>query len=416
MAADWYYGWVVAVAGFLAATVLFGLTYSFGVFLDPLSRTFPVGSGTLSLLFGVQTFVIYAGAVPGGTVVDTVGARRTAFVASVLLVGGLAGASTASGFLELLTWYGGVVGAGMSLLYVVAYTAVPRWFHRHRGLATGIASSGLGVGLLVVAPLSAALIERYGWRDAYLFLALGAAVILAVATALLADDPGAVGAYETDEFPAGGPPTTSDTPLRERLGQVGAVAASVPFVALFVGWLFIWTPLYVLMNHVVRFAAETGLSAGAGVAAISIVGVTTSLSRVVVGSASDRLGRVRTFAVSGALVGATVPAMTLVEGRLAFFALTVVFGIGYGGAGALLSPLVAELFGGENLGTVFGVASVAFAICGLTAPPLAGALYGVVGGYPPVFFTAGLVGLIGVGLTALAGRRSLEHDGGVLED
>lgn len=405
LAADWYYGWVVAVAGFVAATVLFGLTYSFGVFLDPVSETFQVGSGTLSLLFGVQTFVIYAGSVPGGSFMDSVGARRTALLASALVVAGLLGASQAHAFWTLLAWYGGVTGAGMSLLYVVAYTAVPRWFHRRRGLATGLASSGLGVGLLVVAPASAALIERVGWRGAYRWLAVGAGLSLAVATYLFADDPAASGTDLSAEFPTGTPPRPPETPLVDRLREASAIAASPAFAALLVGWLFVWTPLYILMNHVVRFATVTGRGAAVGVAAISVVGVTTSLSRIGVGFASDRLGRVRTFATSGTLVALAVPALTLVDGRLPFFALVVLFGIGYGGAGALLSPLVAELFGGEHLGTVFGIASVAFAIGGLSAPPLAGTLYGYVGSYTPVFWAGGFVGLFGVGLTVTAGRR-----------
>jgi OFA family oxalate/formate antiporter-like MFS transporter len=406
--ADWYYGWVVALAGFVSATVLFGLTYSFGVFLNPLLDSFAVGSGSLSLMFGVQTFVIYGGSVPGGAVIDSIGARRSSFVAGTLVVTGLVGASTAQSFGVLLVWYGVVTGLGMSLVYVVAYTGVPRWFGRNRGLAMGIASSGLGIGILVVAPVAAWLIDRTGWRSAYLSLAVGAAVLLSLATYLFADSPASIGADPGDEFPYGGPPESERTPLREQITAVSEVAVSRPFFGVFVGWLFLWTPLYILMNHVVRFASETALPASAGVAAISLIGLTTSIARIGVGSASDRLGRVRTFVVSGALVSVAVPTMTLVDTRLQFFALTAAFGIGYGGAGALLSPLVAELFGSENLGTVFGLASVAFAISGLAAPTLAGLAAETIGSYTAVFWAAGLIGLLGVtliwGAGTMAGR------------
>ena len=401
--ADWYYGWVVAFAGFVSATVLFGLSYSFGVFLDPLLDSFAVGSGSLSLMFGVQTFVIYGGSVPAGAVVDSIGARRASFLAGALVVAGLVGASTAQSFVVLLGWYGVVTGMGMSLVYVVAYTGVPRWFGRHRGLAMGIASSGLGIGILVVAPAAAWLIERFGWRSAYLSLAVGAAILLSLATYLFADSPTSIGADTGTEFPYGEPPESARTPLREQLTAVRDVALTRPFVGLFVGWMFLWTPLYILMNHVVRFASVTALPAGAGVAAISLVGLTTSIARIGVGSASDRLGRVRTFVVSGGLVSLAVPAMTLVETRLQFFVLTAAFGIGYGGAGALLSPLVAELFGSENLGTIFGLASVAFAISGLAAPSLAGLAFETIGSYTPVFLLAGFIGLLGVSLIWAAG-------------
>lgn len=411
--ADWYYGWVVAFAGFVSATVLFGLSYSFGVFLDPLLDSFAVGSGSLSLMFGIQTFVIYTGSVPGGAVVDSIGARRTSGLAGALVVTGLLGASTAHSFVVLLVWYGVVTGLGMSLVYVVAYTGVPRWFGRHRGLAMGIASSGLGIGILVVAPAAAWLIERAGWRSAYLSLAVGAGILLAFATYLFADSPASIGADTGSEFPYGDPIEPERTPLRAQISAVSEVALTRPFVGLFLGWLFLWTPLYILMNHVVRFTSVTALRAGAGVAAISLIGLTTSVARIGVGSASDRLGRVRTFVVSGTLVSLTVTAMPLVETRLQFFVLTAAFGIGYGGAGALLSPLVAELFGSENLGTIFGLASVAFAISGLAAPSLAGLAYDIIGSYTPVFWGAGCIGLLGVALIwgagTMAGRTELSR-------
>ncbi|MFB6134564.1 MAG: MFS transporter [Halanaeroarchaeum sp.] len=403
--ADWYYGWVVAFAGFAGATVLFGLSYSFGVFLDPLLGAFDVGSGTVALMFGVQTFVVYTGSVPAGTVVDTIGARRSALLSTVLVSGGLIGASTATSFPVLLGWYGIVTGLGMGLLYVVAYTAVPRWFGRHRGLAMGLASSGLGIGILVVAPLAAWLIERVGWRGAYAWLGIGSGAVLAVATYLLDDSPQAIGADPGREFPGGQPPERQKTSLLLQLRAVAGVARTGPFVSLFVGWAFIWTPLYILMNHVVRFVTVSPLPAGLGVTAISVIGLSTSVARVGVGSASDRLGRVRTFVASGTLVSLTVPAIALSDGRFAFLALTVLFGVGYGGGGALLSPLVAELFGGENLGTTFGLASVAFALSGLLAPSLAGYLYEAIGRYEPIFLGAGAIGLLGALLVRTAGSR-----------
>ena len=48
--------------------------------------------------------------------------------------------------------------------------AVQRWFIKHRGFASGLASSGIGAGTLVVPPLTALVISHLGWREAYLVL------------------------------------------------------------------------------------------------------------------------------------------------------------------------------------------------------------------------------------------------------
>jgi MFS family permease len=48
--------------------------------------------------------------------------------------------------------------------------AIAAWFDRRRGLALGIAMSGVGLGGFVMPQLAQALIDRVGWRGAYLIL------------------------------------------------------------------------------------------------------------------------------------------------------------------------------------------------------------------------------------------------------
>src|SRR5205085_12031652 len=62
------------------------------------------------------------------------------------------------------------------LSYVPAVGAVQRWFVAKRGLASGIAVSGIGVGTLVVPKVAEWLIEAFSWRGAFLILGLFALV------------------------------------------------------------------------------------------------------------------------------------------------------------------------------------------------------------------------------------------------
>lgn len=50
--------------------------------------------------------------------------------------------------------------------------AISAWFHRRRGLALGIAMSGVGLGAFVMPQFAERLIERVGWRGAYVSLGL----------------------------------------------------------------------------------------------------------------------------------------------------------------------------------------------------------------------------------------------------
>ena len=81
----------------------------------------------------------------------------------MLLTGlGLMAASAARSLPEVYAAYGLGVGLGVGCAYVPAIGAVQRWFVRRRGLASGLAVSGIGIGTLVMPPLASFLIAMLG--------------------------------------------------------------------------------------------------------------------------------------------------------------------------------------------------------------------------------------------------------------
>ena len=67
--------------------------------------------------------------------------------------------------------------------------AIAAWFDRRRGLALGIAMSGVGLGGFVMPQLAEALIERVGWRGAYASLGLLTLLVAFPAVALWIREP-----------------------------------------------------------------------------------------------------------------------------------------------------------------------------------------------------------------------------------
>ena len=59
----------------------------------------------------------------------------------------------------------------MGLIYVPAVITTGFYFEKWRALATGISVCGSGIGTFILAPLSAELIEHYGWKGTLLFQA-----------------------------------------------------------------------------------------------------------------------------------------------------------------------------------------------------------------------------------------------------
>src|SRR6202795_1184135 len=184
-----FHGWLVVAAAFAVTFVGFGCAYTFSAFVGELQRDFGASRGSVSLVFSLAGFLYFGLGIVSGPLADRFGSRRFA-VAGMLLTGlGLMAASAARSLPEVYAAYGLGVGLGVGCAYVPAIGAVQRWFVRRRGLASGLAVSGIGVGTLVMPPLASLLIETFGWRGAYLVLGALAVVIGAGLALLIENDP-----------------------------------------------------------------------------------------------------------------------------------------------------------------------------------------------------------------------------------
>ena len=61
-------------------------------------------------------------------------------------------------------------GLGLGFLYMVARAIISEWFDRRLGIALGLASSGSGLGQLVLAPLIVLLLGKVGTMWTFVFL------------------------------------------------------------------------------------------------------------------------------------------------------------------------------------------------------------------------------------------------------
>jgi MFS family permease len=186
-----HYGWIILGAGaFGSFMTLPGQTAGVSVFFDPITTDLGISRTSASIAYAAGTL---AGILPApiiGRWIDRWGPRLTgAIIAGAL---GLACAYMAliqSG-LMLLIGFALLRGTAIGGLSLVSQQVVNLWFVQRRGIAAAAASLGLAVGSMVFPRFFDYLIALYGWRGAYLAIAmLVAATILPVAAALFRDRP-----------------------------------------------------------------------------------------------------------------------------------------------------------------------------------------------------------------------------------
>src|SRR5438874_103603 len=184
--------WWVVVGAVTGLFVCNGpvLTFTFGVFLKPIMADMGWDRGTTSFAMAFGG-VVSALMVPVlGWMMDRWTIRRVALPGIVLYAAllWLLGLSPHSLLIFMLLF--ALVEGASSIQTPLGYAkAIAAWFDRRRGLALGIAMSGIGLGGFVMPQLAQFLIDRVGWRGAYASFGLLTLVIAFPAVALWIREP-----------------------------------------------------------------------------------------------------------------------------------------------------------------------------------------------------------------------------------
>jgi MFS transporter, OFA family, oxalate/formate antiporter len=361
-----FYGWFVAAAAFAVTFVGFGSVYTFSAFVESLQREFAASRGSVSIVFSLAGCLYFSFGIVSGPLADRFGSRRLAVPGMILVGLGLAIASTATNLLEVYVAYGLGVGLGVGCSYVPALGAVQRWFVRRRGIASAFAVSGIGVGTLVMPPLASVLIETLGWRIAYLVLG-GIAVVVGGGMALL---------IENDPRDRGlgpdGDPIQPETVLRTSGASVSEALRSRQFAAFYVASLISSFGLFVPFVHLVPHALDQGIAQASAVLLLGMIGVGSTVARLLLGGFADWIGRQRSLVImfvgmAGALL---IWAFSSSYWALAAFALS--YGAFCGGYVALFPAVVADYFGGRSVSSIIGILYTSVALGTLIGPTAAG--------------------------------------------
>ncbi len=345
--------WLVVAAAFTAGFVVFGITYSFGVFLEPIATEFHVSRAATSALFSITGLVFYFSGAITGRLSDRFGPAIVVGAGAVLTGASLVFAAFLHQLWIIYIVYGVGVGLGAACVYVPTLALVGGWFERRRTTALGIAAAGTGCGMLVLPIASAALTTAFGWRTAFMVLGAGCAALLAAGATMVAPSP------------LGG--TSPHHPLHRTV-------RSLAFVLLYLSWVLATTALFVPFVFLPAFAMEQGAGPMAASALISLFGATSVLGRVSIGAIGERIGIVPLFKISVFIMGASYAVWLIATSYAALAGFAIVLGLAYGVRIALMPGVLIEAFGTKDLGAMLGIFFTATGVAAAIGPPLAGAI------------------------------------------
>ena len=367
--------WVVVFAAFVGAFVSFGVTYTFGVFLKPMALEFHVSHAVMSVLFSVIAGLSFFLAPLTGDLADHYGPRPVVAVGAVLIGAGLILTARAHSFPIVMLTYGGGLGAAVACTYIPSIAAVGEWFKVHRDIALGIAISGIGCGTLVAAPVSAMLIERYGWRGAFEIFGWTSAALLLLCAALLTR-----------------PPIIGEKKKVSIAGEMRTPAFAVLYLSLF----FAGIAVYVSFVFLPAYATDIGIGRVAGAAVIGYIGAASVVGRLGLNALAPRFGLLTMYQSAYAILLVSFGLWLPAHSYASLVAFGLVMGVGYGGIAAMAPAVTANIFGIEGLGELLGIVFTGFGVACLVGPPLAGVLVDYTHDYHWPVLVAGVGALLGL--------------------
>ncbi len=352
--------WIVfgSVLGLIVGNVTI-LQFSTSVLMKPIMaefgwpRTIPsaaVGLGTLCAAIATP-FI--------GRLIDRRGIKAVTLVCITLFALATAAMAlsppTAAIFLCMFALVGLFSAGQAPLPYAQSIAAV---FDKRRGLALGIAMTGVGIGAALMPKLALSYLQNFGWRGA--FIALGATVFVLAfpAVALFLRDLGVRNRPGEARLPG---MDARDVIRSPNFWILAVVFTCIPMVAN--GIIF----------HLVALLTDRGISADRAVAVFSAIGPSLIGGRLLCGYFLDRF--------HGPYVA------------VAFI------GLGLGAEVDLIGYLQSRYFGLRAFGQIYGYLFAIFTVGAAIGPFIMGATFDALGSYRPLLWA--FLGVLVVAIVAM---------------
>ncbi|OLP88044.1 Monocarboxylate transporter 12-B [Symbiodinium microadriaticum] len=349
----------LVVASFLVQVVVLGLVYSYGTLFAALKADTGDAASTLALVGSIRDSVFCLGAAPAGFLVRRVGFVRMATIgAGSLLLGMLADSYVPSSYFLFITC-GLVGGMAMTMTFTPALTVLYGPGHISRSflpVAVGLASSGGGLGTVVVNLGLNLLLDSFSWRGA-LRICCGAFGLL-LFVALVALWCGLRHDKQAKE------PTTKSRELRSH-GDVRDFLqpfGDLQYLLLTATLLLYAIGCMVPYTHLVYYAKEErGLEISGELT--SLLGISGAAARICFGLLSTCMKPSRLFLIVLLVAGASLICLPFCDDAAELKAFAAIYGFSAGGRVVLLSLVVNELFGSQRVAHLCGLAGIPLLGC-----------------------------------------------------
>ena len=397
--------WLI-LAAVVVINMCAGSAYAWSVLQKPLQELFHWSTQETTMAFTISLAMLPLAMIIGGKIQDHIGPRRVIACGALFYGAGIIGAGFSTSLVAMYLTYGvwGGIGLGSIMACTIANTV--KFFPGRRGMASGLIAAGFGLGAVVLAPVSAALVEEYGILTTFKILGTTYMTVILACTALVRTAP-------PDYRPVNWfPHSSAAVAVRRGADKNWREVLSDPVFYLLWGMFGIAAVAgLMVIGHASPIGQEVvGLDSRTAALAVSLLAIGNTSGRVIWGWISDQLGRYNTVMIVFVLTAMVMAAMPQIRSTLPFLAAITMIGLCYGGIVGIFPSIVADRFGTKHMGINYGLINTAYGVGAYAGPRLASHFKETNhGDYTLAFIAAAGLCVLGLLLT-LAARQQIRKD------
>lgn len=379
-----YYGWYI-VAASLFIIILDGLLlYSFGVFLPYINDEFGLSRAEGSSLFAFRSLILAPGFIIAGRLIDKYDPRIVIFCGGSIAALGMILSGFAANMWQLILFYSVFVGIGDTVLYITCVAVISRWFTKRRALAIGIITTGVPLSGLITNPLTASLINNFGYRYA-LFSLGGIMLVTLLAAFVLRGYPKDLGLK-----PYGEENNEDDVALTKGVNTnnykkewTALEAISTPnYWIMYVMYTLAFITFLIIVTQFYNFELDLNISAIAAAGPAAAIGLGSIIGRTILTSLlAEVLEYRKVLFVCLVAQGSSIILLLTFDQIWAFYLFGVLFGFFYSAIVPIFPTLLAKFYGLKAMGAIYGIFGTSYSLAAIGAPILAGYVFDITGSY-----------------------------------
>ncbi|MCX8712389.1 MFS transporter [Gilliamella sp. B3464] len=346
MRCPWYFGWNIVIAAALLTLLSSGLRMSMGVFFLPIANDLGFSRSILSGIIAIG--MLFSGiAMPiAGYLVGKYGTRFVLLLGTVMIILSTIWSAMSRDYWNFLFSFGIALSFGTSFVGAVSFTPiVAKWFHKRRGFALFIVSTGSMAGIAVMLPVFAFFIPLYGWQNTLVAFSVFFTILaMPIALFIMKDNHAAIDQREQA--------AVQTQPVDIKLIDV---LKTRPFWQLSFGLFTCGFSMNLLGTHGVPMLVDHGFDSVTSSTGIGLIGLVAIFSTLVLGYISDIVQRKNILMLVYLVRAIGFIALVLASTKWQLFTVAAVGGLVWAGALSTSGAITADIYGVKIVGLLSGL-------------------------------------------------------------